>query len=280
MENCFDIKVKGITNVWFYTFIKISVLFLFVFIHSCKKDAETSAIIETGTVTDIDGNVYKTVKIGRLWWMAENLKVKRYRNGDSIRNLTDIKGNIDSAKWNHTITGAYFIYDSRDTTSPNYNGKKFGFLYNWYAISNAGNIAPVGWHIPSDDEWKELEMYVGMDKDDANKVNWRGTDEGNKLKIQYSPEKQVSWTKPSDQFKVYGTNESGFSALGGGCVMYNGILGVPGANSTGFWWTASEQGSEAWYRYLDYQKANVFRFYGSKTYGFSVRCVQDSFINE
>jgi len=264
---------------WLNGFIKVGILFILILIHGCNKE-DAKPVVETGTVTDIDGNIYKTVKIGKQWWMAENLKVKRYQNGDTIRNMTDNKGYIDSTIWKALKTGAYFIYDSRDTTSSNYDGKIFGYLYNWYAVSNSKNIAPSGWHVPSDDDWKTLEMFIGMDSDNKDKINWRGTNEGNKLKIQYSVEKKTSWTKSSDPFKVYGTNESGFAALGGGCVMYNGIFGVPGANSTGFWWTATQQDNEAWYRYLDYQKTNIFRFYGPKTYGFSIRCVRDENIIE
>ena len=173
--------------------------------------------------------------------MAENLKVKRYSNGDSITNVTDKMGNIDSAKWDHMKKGAYYIYNSRDSVSPNYNGKKIGFLYNWFVTNDPKIIAPTGWHIPTDSDWKELEMFVGMSKEDADKVNWRGTNEGNKLKIT----NDQGWNKPSNIYEVYGTYESGFSALGGGCVMYNGIFGIPGAYSTGFWWTASAQGDEA-----------------------------------
>jgi uncharacterized protein (TIGR02145 family) len=262
------------TRKRFYGVVSVGILLILILIHSCKKDSE-KPVIETGTVTDIDGNIYKTVKIGKQWWMVENLKVKRYQSGDSILNMTDKKGNIDSSKWKALIMGAYFIYDSRDSISPNYNGKKFGFLYNWYVINNSKRIAPGGWHIPSDDDWKELEKFLGMSKDLTDKVNWRGTNEGNKLKIQ-----DGGWSVSSNIYEVWGSNESGFSALGGGCVMYNGILGNPGPYSTGFWWTSSEQTGEAWYRYLDYQKANIFRFYGPKTYGFSIRCIKDEIIKE
>jgi uncharacterized protein (TIGR02145 family) len=228
-----------------------------VLLNSCKKD-NTSSAIEYGSVTDIDSNVYKTVKIGNQWWMAENLNVKRYRNGDTIINV----GNrLDSAIWNRTITGAY------------YQGS-IGLLYNWYAAGDQRNIAPAGWHVPTDDEWKELEMQVGMSKEDADKINWRGADEGNKLKIQ--GEGSSVWSNPTNKYEVWGTNESGFSATGDGCVMFNGILGQPGANYEGFWWTSTEQGNDAWYRYLDYNKPNVFRFYGAVTYGFSIRCVKDN----
>ena len=76
-------------------------------------------------------------------------------------------------------------------------------LYNWYAVTNSNNIAPEGWHVPTDNEWKEMEQSLGMSSADANRVSWRGYDEGEKLKIA-AP---VGWSKYSD---IWGTNESGF----------------------------------------------------------------------
>ena len=111
--------------------ILISIFFIFILIISCKKD-NNNPINETSTVTDIDGNVYKTVKIGTQWWMAENLKVKRYRNGDSIIYVSYINYDLDSAKWNNLTSGAYCIINSLDSSSQNYKGKLFGFLYNSY----------------------------------------------------------------------------------------------------------------------------------------------------
>src|SRR5436190_21272120 len=109
----------------------------------CKKDEDenTPAVHETGTVTDIEGNIYQTVKIGDQWWMAENLKVKKYSNGTSILN------GQDSIDWVQS-TGAYCLYDN-NTSSP-------GLLYNWFTVTDISNIAPAGWHIPTDEEWKTL----------------------------------------------------------------------------------------------------------------------------
>ena len=240
-----------------YQAFKNAILFLLIAtMINCGKD-DLKPNLETGTVSDIDNHVYQTVKIGNQWWMAENLIVTKYRNGDPIIN---VGSKLDSAIWNNTKSGEYFM-------------GSLGLLYNWYAIGDPRGIAPEGWHIPSDDEWKELEIYLGMNKEEAAKVNWRGTTEGNKLKIQ--GEGSTIWTDPTNKYEVWGSNESGFSAIACGCVMFNGVEGYPGANYTGFWWTATEHGNNVWYRYLDYNKANVFRFYGPKTYGFSIRCVKD-----
>jgi len=235
-------------------------LFSIVFINACKKETTNNPSIQIDSISDIDGNVYKTVKIGKQWWMAENLKVKRYRNGDTLI-FVDTQFDPGKVKWDTINTGSY--------TNTN---AIFGLFYNWYAIIDNRNIAPAGWHVPSDDEWKELEMFLGMSKEDADKVNFRGNKEGDKLKSI----NDQGWNKPSDIYKVWGTNESGFCAKGGGAVMNNKIWGNPSSYLTGFWWTSTVKvDSLAWYRYLDYNKANVFRFYGSKNYGFSVRCVKD-----
>ena len=267
------IKIIGFTFLIF-SFIAIS--------NSCKKEEKST--VETGSVTDIEGNVYKTVKIGNKWWMAENLKVKKYKNGDPINFVQNIiyTSNLDTTTWQNSTIGAYCIIDNNqwiyDTTlkikvmqpSTNYNGKIYGLLYNWYSINDSRGVAPAGWHIPSDAEWKEMEISLGMSASDADNVNWRGTDQGNKLRI------YTGWSMPYEKYVVWGTNESGFSALGSGCCLFNGQWGNPGVYSIGFWWTSSVNDSGLpWYRYLDYNKANVFRFYASKNSGYSIRCVKD-----
>ena len=245
------------------TFVKSSftllivLLLLVVCITSCKEKTKTSPAQETGTVTDVDNTVYKTVKIGNQWWMAEDLNVKKYRNGDYINQIQ-----TDTALWSHDTSGAYC--DNKDN-----GGNLIGRFYNWYAVANSKNIAPSGWHIPSDEEWKTLEKYLGMISIDANKTGWRGTGEGDQLKLK-APE---GW---SIYDKVWGTNESGFSAVANGCRLFNGANGDPGQFATGFWWSVSDNNlSEAWYRYLDYKNSNVFRSHTFKNYGFCIRCVKD-----
>ncbi|NVN94126.1 MAG: fibrobacter succinogenes major paralogous domain-containing protein [Bacteroidetes bacterium] len=261
-------------------FHNITYLFFFLILvvtFSCKKDNSITPN-ETGIMSDIDGNVYKTVKIGNQWWMAENLKVKRYRNGDTIQ-FVGLNGyNLDSSKWNNINSGAYCIIDNLDSTSKNFNGKEFGFLYNGFTIIDSRIIAPAGWHIPTDAEWKTLEMFLGMSDIEANKTNWRGKTEGNKLKLQSGwsdlPENNSNYLE-SEQYYIYGSNESGFSALGGGCCMYNGTWSDPQTFASGFWWTSSFIDNNIIYRYLDYHKPYVFRYYALKTYGFNIRCVKD-----
>ncbi|MFI5151003.1 MAG: fibrobacter succinogenes major paralogous domain-containing protein [Bacteroidia bacterium] len=241
----------------------ISVLWMTVFFSSgCKKEKNMSSpVLQTSTMTDRDGNVYKTVKIGDQWWMAEDLKVKTYRNGDSVSYKPG------TVQWKDTAHGYCFISASSFMV---------GFLYNWYAVSDVRQLAPAGWHIPGDDEWQILEMTVGMSANDTGKVNWRGTNEGDKLKREKATAQIYgAWQDADNVFQVWPNNQSGFSALAGSCRLFNGTWGDPGPGGTGFWWSSTLFGYQPWYRYLDYNKSNIFRYHGDKRYGFSVRCVKD-----
>lgn len=235
-------------------YLYISLLILF-FNFSCSDDSTSSdnGRMETGTVTDIDGNVYQTVKIGDQWWMAENLKVTRYSNGDVIPNVTN------DDEWKNLNTGAYCVYDNDDSKIATY-----GLLYNWYAVNDSSNIAPEGWHVPTDAEWKELEMYLGMNQIQTDSTGYRGTDQGMKLKS------TSNWNNNGN-----GTNESGFSALPGG--YHNHYYGpFDDIGIYGYWWSLTEFNSDnAWYRVLGWRDSAVGRVENNKRNGFSVRCVMD-----
>ncbi len=122
---------------------------------------------KTDTVADYDGNTYKTIKIGKQWWMAENLKVTHYDDGTAISLVTS---DTAWASLGNNSTDKAYCYHSN-----NENGEKdtYGALYTWAAAMNgAGSssanpsgtqgVCPTGWHLPSDKEWKQLEMYLGM----------------------------------------------------------------------------------------------------------------------
>jgi len=209
----------------------------------------------SGTVTDIDGNVYQTITIGDQEWMAENLKVTHYRNGDPIPHVTD------GATWGALTTGAYCEYDNNPS-----NVATYGRLYNWYAVDDSRNIAPEGWHVPTDEEWKQLEMYLGMSQAEADGSSWRGTDEGGKLKESGT----THWASPN----TGATNESGFTALPGGYRGSNGYYHLMG-NYAFFWSSTEYNDHDAWYRNLTYHLSEVSRSNPNKHYGFSVRCVRD-----
>ena len=195
------------------------------------------------TVKDIDGNTYKTIKIGNQEWMAENLKVTHYRNGDQIPYVTD---NYD---WRDQNIGAYCYYMNNAVNAAIYGG-----LYNWYAVKDGRKIAPIGWHIPTDKEWTELEQYLGSNP--GGKLKEIGT---------------TRWNFPN----IDATNETNFSALPNGTRSCNGKFEIIVGDLTLFW-SATEHGSnEAWYRTLSYDASNVYRNHLTWPFGFSVRCIRD-----
>lgn len=247
-----------------YIRILIYLMVLFVF-WDCKKET-TKPLIITDSIVDIDSNVYKTVKIGNQWWMAENLKVTHYRNGEKIKEVPVNDANI---KWDSTLkNGAWCQYPGTASDS-----MPLGLLYNWYAISDTSNIAPKGWHIPTDEEWKELESYLSMNPEEINKIGWRGDNQGNILKADGATS---TWLQSQNSAKIWGLDTYGFHALAGSCRLFNGTWGNPGLQATGFWWTSSKfSDNQAWYRYLDYNKEGIFRFYGNYGNAYSIRCIKD-----
>lgn len=146
----------------FYTEKRIKIFSLFILIAitiSCAEDSVTKkaavnlldSIKHTAnTVVDIDGNIYRTVKIGEQIWMQENLKVTHFRNGDSIPNIKN------DSLWGSASTGAFCDYNNDTSISTDY-----GRLYNWYAVSDTRNICPTGWHVATRAEWDELIMTLG-----------------------------------------------------------------------------------------------------------------------
>jgi uncharacterized protein (TIGR02145 family) len=194
--------------------------------------------------------------------MAENLKVTHYRNGDPIPNISR------DAAWADRTTGACcdFNNDPRNVAT-------FGKLYNWYAVVDSRNIAPAGWHVPTDEEWKQLEMYLGMSQIQADDTNQRGTDEGGKLKEAGT----THWYSPN----TGATNESGFTALPGGHRSCYGSFMDTEIGRVAYFWSSTVSDYEGeWFRILDYGGSSVSRYYFynnfyGKLFGLSVRCVQD-----
>ena len=212
----------------------------------------------TGTVTDIDGNVYQTIIIGDQEWMAENLKVTHYRNGEPIPHLTD---NND---WTSTSSGAYCYYNNDPS-----NGTTYGALYNWYAVDDSRNVAPIGWHVPTDTEIMELEMHLGMSSSQANSIGWRGTNEGSKLAGGYD-----LWNN-GDLRNDPEFDTSGFSFLPGGYRGYSSGYFYFLGSSGGLWSSSENNSASAWGRQLYFYNAAVHRYYYYKQGGVSVRCLRD-----
>lgn len=229
------------------------VILLLFLVQACNKEVKPEIIIERGTVTDIDGNQYQTVKIGDQWWMAENLKVKHYQDGSPIQEIPTSEA--DSV-WAQTLVGSYCSFEE----------STFGCLYNHLAVEDLNGIAPAGWHIPSDAEWKTLEKTIGMQQNQIDALAWRGTNEAEIL----MNKALLGWPQSSIAF---GSDLYGFAALPGGCRVNNGSTNVE--KSTAFFWTNSTVGNLAWYRYLDAQKKSIFRQQTYRSYGMSIRCIKD-----
>ena len=192
-----------------------------------------------------DGTRYKTVQIGNQIWMAENLK---YLPSVSPSNVGS------------EINPFYYVYGYQGTdilaAKATDNYKTYGVLYNWEAAKAS---CPKGWHLPSDTEYKILEMYLGMTQAQADATGWRGTDEGSKL----------------SNYTLNGNNSSGFTALMSGYRRTDGSFYHIGSR-THFWSSSASSSSSAWDRGLDASYSTVDRYNGhSKAGGFSVRCLRD-----
>jgi len=208
-------------------------------------------------LTDIDGNTYQTVQIGNQTWMAENLRVTHYRDGTAIPNVTD------NTAWENLSTGAYCYYDNYSS-----NGDIYGALYNWFAVANDHNIAPEGWHVPTDAEWKTLEM-AWISQSEADDVRGSGTNKGSKL----AGNAELWRNGALESNSEFGT--SGFRALPGG-YRHCSYGGYGSMGDYGYFWSATEYSSTtAWYRSLGYGSSAVTRGSTNKSYGFSIRLVRD-----
>jgi uncharacterized protein (TIGR02145 family) len=203
--------------------------------------------------------------------MAENLRTTRYQSGDPI--TTD----LSVAEWDTATSGAFAIYPY-DYVIDGINSEEemivtYGRHYNWYAVGDSRGLCPVGWHVPSDDEWKQIEIYLGMSPEDADEHLNRGTDEGGKLKsIRTQPETHPRWRSPN----IGATNESGFSGLPGGFRGNNGYFYAIG--DFGGWWSSTEyvwDSNIVWYRYLSFADSKVAKHYDNKQGGYTIRCLLD-----
>jgi len=228
-------------------------ILLLLLVQACNKEVKPEIIIERGTMTDIDGNLYPTVKIGDQWWMAENLNVKNYKDGTPIQEITTSE---DDSVWAQSLVGSYCSFED----------SIFGRLYNHFAVEDVHGIAPEGWHIPSDAEWKTLEKTIGMQQNQLDALAWRGTNEAELL----MNKALAGWPQQSVAF---GSDLYGFAALPGGCRLQNGFTNME--KSTAFFWTSGNTGNQAWYRYLDAQKKSIFRQQTNRSYGMSIRCIKD-----
>ncbi len=200
---------------------------------------------EKGTFTDTrDGKVYKTVVIGTQTWMAENLNVSTFRNGDTI---PEVKNDEEWLKAGENKQPAW-CYNINDKSK----GMIYGKLYNWYAVNDLRGLAPEGWNVPTDEEWTLLTDYLGGEEVAGTKMK-----------------SSNGWIENRNV-----TNESGFSGLPGGSRDPDGAFF--GVGYGGSWWSSTEIGTfNARSLDLGYDDGNVYRSFGTKHYGFSVRCLKD-----
>ena len=198
-----------------------------------------------GTVTDIDGNVYETVQIGEQLWMAENLKVTKYNNGDEIPT-----GHSDS-DWSNLSTGAYSVYDDNSS-----NADIYGKLYNWYTVDDSRGVCPEGWHVPSDNEYTVLTDYLGGESVAGGKMKEAGYEH---------------WNSPN----TGATNGSGFTGLPAG-YRYSHSGSYDSMGYSGYFWSSSEYSSlSAWRQALGYDYSNVYLGDWYRRNGYSIRCLKD-----
>ena len=221
----------------------------------------------TESIIDYDGNIYNTVQIGIQCWMKENLKTTHYSDGSEIELVED------ETEWIGLSYDrkAYCYYENDSVYGDNY-----GALYTWAASMNGeqGNnenpsgiqgICPNGWHLPSDNEWMELELYLGMSVELIDTLGWRGNNEGKKLKdVQ-------GWYGNGD-----GTNITGFTAKPAGVKAYYGTFLEIG-KSVHFWVATENETQKANVRWLYYSNSGIARGWNEyKNNGLSVRCINDN----
>jgi uncharacterized protein (TIGR02145 family) len=233
---------------------------------SCQIDFEVASLIPAscgapnvhnpsltyGSMTDQQGNVYKTIVIGTQEWMAENLKTSIYRNGEAIANVTD------NNQWANLITGAW-----SHTNNDSQFDCPYGKLYNWYAVADQRNVCPTGWHVPTDAEWSVLINYLDPNADGGYSYPNLA---GGKLKssnLQY-------WCSSNQD----ATNESGFSGISIGGRGFGGGFSTLGFQ--GLWYSSTlyDQNNVLMMN-MDCNTGNAGLGTGAKLYGISVRCLRD-----
>lgn len=215
----------------------------------CKKDDGSPSYAEE--MKDVEGNPYKTVKIGTQTWMAENLRTTKYRNGEPIANVTQ------GSAWSSASlkTGAYCWYNNDPAKEYTY-----GALYNWYAVTDKRNLAPEGWHIPTDEEWSTLVAFLGGEAVAGGKMKEIGT---------------LHWFSPN----LGASNEFLFSLLPAGVREGSEMQATGsfwGINDKAYLWSSSQSSPTLMlFRRVSKDGADCFSASGSGQYGMSVRCIKD-----
>ncbi len=256
-------------------------LFLFV---GCSDDTSSpeenngnddNGVIYGDGVTDIDGNEYITVIIGNQEWMAENLRVTSYNNGD------DIPTGMSNLGWSSTVSGSYAMYPHDSISGLNSDAEvvtAYGKLYNWHAVNDPRGLCPEGWSVPSGDDWTQLVNYLAGQG--HSNSNWPGG-AGNALKCCRQVDSPLGGNCDTSEHPrwnphgvYHGFDAFGFSALPGGVRRPDGNFASVG--NFGGWWSSAEDSSTfAWGRVMSSNYGTVPRDFINKRYGLSARCARD-----
>jgi uncharacterized protein (TIGR02145 family) len=222
--------------------------------------------------SEISDNHYNTVTIGNQTWMTDNLNVSQFQNGDIIPEAKTTE------EWNKATKKGKPVW-CYCNNNPIY-GKKYGRLYNWYAVNDPRGLAPSGFHVPSSTEWNDMIEFLGGPISCANQIKSReGWVDG------------AADLRPDGKALDYnGNNESGFSAYPAGYRNNNGVHLAPGT-SYAYWWTSTEDTkNSAWFvtfnsmqatrsfdsKIVYFDEISIERsFQFNKDMGYSVRCIKD-----
>jgi uncharacterized protein (TIGR02145 family) len=201
-------------------------------------------VTQSASLTDIQGNTYKTVLIGNQTWMAENLRVTKLNDGSAIPYV------IDNTAWGNLTTPGYCFYNNDSNTYK----ATYGMLYNWYTVST-GNVCPTDWHVPGDAEWTIIENFLGGASIAGGKMKETGT---------------THWQTPN----TGADNSSGFLALPGGLRANTGIF-YNIFNAAQFWSSTESNSTTAWMRYANYNNTALLSYAHGKVTGFAIRCIKN-----
>lgn len=208
------------------------------------NDLVFNSSLNYDSISDIEGNIYKTIQIGEQTWMAENLRTSTYNDSTKIPYV------IDDMQWEELHSDGYCWYNNDSAKYSNI----YGALYNWYVVED-DKICPEGWHIPNNDEWDVLSNLFGGNNNSGVKLKEVGL---------------YHWDSPNSEV----TNESGFTAIPGG--VRDGSGSYTGLGHNGYWWNIDEFSLYFSNHKALYNNNAHFNTYSThKQYGMSIRCIKD-----
>ena len=237
---------------------------MYTSVHGCDSLVSLVLTVGNGFTDQRDGNSYCTITIGDQVWMAENLRYLPSVYRSNQESYTESR---------------YYVYDYQgnnvEEAKDTYNYNEYGVLYNNIAAQTA---CPAGWHLPSDSEWTELEIYL-----ENHGYNFDGyidsdNDRDTHNVIGKSMASQSNWTV-SDISNSPGrlqqkNNSSGFNGKPAGWKHLNGLF--KHINESAAWWaTGYYENGNGWDRYLYFSRAHCTRSHNNKHIGLSIRCIQD-----